>query len=621
MKQRNIVFRLLGGVWRALDGLRKVLHLIVLLMVVLFIFAMFGAVSNYGPPVATSDSVLDIMPAGFLVEQYEGDPFDQAKLEFFGDRPPQTVVQDIIDALAYAKSDDRIKAVHLDTSAMFGGGLSKLQRIGDAIRDFRESGKTVIASADFYSQGGYYLAAQADEVFMHPEGILLLQGYGTYRTYYKDAIDWLRIDWNVFRVGTYKSFVEPYIRNDMSDASREAASHLTDQLWEMYRADVVNARGLEDGDVQNFAENLLQHVQAADGDIAAAAVNHGMVDDLLTRQQLNERFIGIVGSDEQQDSEYQATDMRAYLQQKRMLQGADIREDNVAVIVASGEITFGSTASGTIGSESTSALLRRARHDDSVRAVVLRVDSPGGSSFASDVIANEIGALQDAGKPVVASMSSLAASGGYWISAGADRILASPSTITGSIGIFGMLPTYQRSLDALGVNVDGTGSTQWAGEFRGDREMSEQAKQLFQTVINDGYDDFLTRVASNRGMEIAEVDKIAQGRVWTGVDALHNGLVDELGSLDDAILVAANLADLADDEYGVKPIAIELSPTEQLLIDLMGTSRRLGLDGLVFSHEPGVLEELMAGFEKAIGPMLSFDDPKGVYAHCLCVFE
>ena len=266
-------------------------------------------------------------------------------------------------------------------------------------------------------------------------------------------------------------------------------------------------------------------------------------------------------------------------------------------------------------------MLRKALNDDSVKAVVLRVDSPGGSSFASDIIAGEVAALREAGKPVVASMSSLAASGGYWISVGADKIFASPATITGSIGIFGMLPTYQRTLDAVGVGVDGVGSTIWTGEFRLDREMSEHAKQLFQIIIDDGYDDFISRVASYRGMDKDAVDDIAQGRVWTGVDALHNGLIDELGSLDDAIAAAASLAGLEDGDYGTKSIHIELTPTERFIVDLLGTVKRAGIDPAIFGRTPGTLEQLASKFERVLAPMLGFDDPKGVYAHCLCRFE
>jgi len=618
MSKPNIIVRTFAWLWRWVDGFRKLLHLgFMLLVLVLFMSVLMQS----APPIVAERSALEIRPMGYLVEQHEGDPFDRAKMELFGDPPPQTVVQDIVDALEYAKTDDRIEVVYFELSSLYGGGLSKLQRIADAISDFRDSGKLVIASGDFYSQGGYYIAAHADEVYMHPEGILLLQGYGSFRNYMKDAIDFLKIDWNVFRVGTYKSFVEPYTRMDMSDESREAMTHLTDQLWEMYRADIVNARGLEEGAISEFTDNLIANVNAAGGDIASAALDHGLVDDLVTRQQLRERLKQLVGEDAQRKGEISSTDMSDYLAERQMFDSIAVQAENVAVIVASGEITFGTPAPGTIGSDSTGGLLRRALNDKSVKAVVLRVDSPGGSAFASQIIADEVAALQAAGKPVVASMSSAAASGGYWIVVGADKIFASPATITGSIGIFGMLPTYQRSLETLGVGVDGVGSTIWAGEFRLDREMSEHAKQLFQLIIDDGYDDFISRVALHREMDKDAVDQIAQGRVWTGVDALHNGLVDELGSLDEAVQAAAELAGLSEGDYGTKWINIELTPTEQLIVDLLGFARSVGLDPAVFGRSPGVLEQLIVKVERILAPMLRFDDPKGVYAHCLCRFE
>lgn len=618
MSKPNVLLRIVSALWRGANALRKLLHLIVLL----FIFVVFIGVLSGTAPVLPDRAVLEIQPQGFLVEQFEGDPFDRAVEELIGDPPQQTVVQDVVDALNYARDDERIRAVHLDLSALGGGGLSKLQRIADAIGQFRGSGKPVIASADFYSQGGYYLAAHADETYLNPEGLMLLQGYGSFRTYYREAIDKLRIDWNIFRVGTHKSYVEPYTRMSMSEEAREDVAQLTDTLWELYRADVVNARGLEDGAVDRFANDLLTLLDAAGGDMATAALDNGFVDELRTRRQVRERLIELAGEDPDFADAPRAAGMRDYLAQMRMLKGADLRDENIAVVVASGEITFGSPSPGEIGADSTSRLLRRALNDDSVEAVVLRIDSPGGSAFASDVIGEEIAALQAAGKPVVASMGSTAASGGYWIAVGADRIVASPATVTGSIGIFGMFPTFQRSIDALGIAVDGTGSTIWSGEFRPDREMSAEAKTLFQTIIDDGYDDFISRVAKYRDMDKSEVDTIGQGRVWTGVAALDIGLVDELGDLDEAVAVAAELAGLEQDAYGRKFIRTELSPGEQLLLDLLGAGAAIGLEpGRLLGSRDSALTRIAAEIEALIEPLTRFDDPKGVYLHCLCRFE
>lgn len=613
MSNRNLLVRLFSAIWSGVDGVRKVLHLVLLL----FVFLLFFGAMQDSSLVLPDRAALVIQPYGFLVEQIEGDPFDRALAELAGDGKPQTLLQDIVDALEYAKDDDRIEVVYLELSSLLGAGLSKLQQLSAAIDDFKTSGKPVIASADFLSQQGYYIAAHADEVYLHPDGMLLLQGYGRFRSYFKDAIDLLRIDWNVFRVGTHKSFVEPYTRMDMSDEDRESTLHLVEQLWSLYQVDVETARELDTGTIQDFTDNFAEIVEEAGGDMATAAAQYGLVDDLLKRTEVRELLIDYVGADPDNPDTYQAAFMHNYLAQMRMLSGDKVRSKNVAVIVASGEILFGTQPPGTIGGDSTAELLRRARNDDSVEAVVMRVDSPGGSSFASEIILDEIRALQEAGKPVVASMGSVAASGGYVISMYADRVFASPSTITGSIGIFGMFPTYQRTLDAVGITTDGIGSTPWSGELRPDRAMSEQAKQLFQMVINDGYQDFIGAVADSRGMEVEAVDAIGQGQVWTGMDALNNGLIDELGGLDDAIAAAAELAEISDD-FGIKIIEQELSPTQQVLIDLIGTAASMGVDVSGWAGQSSVVDDIKDLVAEKTSTLLRFNDPKGVYSHCFC---
>jgi len=614
VSNRSLLVRFFSAIWGGVDGVRKVLHLVLLL----FVFMLFFGAMQDSPLTLPDRAVLVIQPYGFLVEQIEGDPFDRALAELAGDGKPQMLVQDIVDALNYAKDDDRIEVVYLELSSLLGAGLSKLQHLSTSIEDFKTSGKPVIASADFMSQQGYYLAAHADEVYLHPDGMLFLQGYGRFRNYYKDAIDLLRIDWNVFRVGTHKSFVEPYTRMDMSDEDRETTLRLIEQLWSLYQVDVETARELDTGTIEDFTDNFTEIVEEAGGDLATAAAQYGLVDDLLRRTEIRELLIDYVGPDPDNPDTYEAANMYDYLAQMRLLSGDKVRSQNVAVIVAAGDILFGSQPPGTIGGDSTAELLRQARNDDSVEAVVLRVDSSGGSAFASEIIMDEIIALQEAGKPVVASMSSVAASGGYVISMYADRVFASPSTITGSIGIFGMFPTYQRTLGAVGIVTDGVGSTPLSGELRPDRAMSDQAKQLFQMVINDGYQDFIGSVADSRGMEIEAVDAIGQGQVWTGMDALNNGLVDELGGLDDAIAAAAELAEISDEDFGIKTIEQELSPTEQMLIDLIGTVASMGVDVSGWAGQRSLVDDIKDSVAEKTGTMLRFNDPKGVYSHCFC---
>ena len=617
MSSSNFLVRLISSIWRGVDGVRKILHL--LLLVMLFL-VFFGAMSG-APPLVPKQAALFLQPAGPLVDQLDGNSYDRAIAELLGDAPPQTLVQDVIDALAFARDDDRIAAVHLELSALGGAGLTKLRRIGVAIEDFKQSGKPVIASADYFNQSGYYLAAHADELYMHPEGLVFMQGYGGFRSYYKEALDTLRIDWNVFRVGTHKSFVEPYTRMDMSPEDRESRTRLIEQFWTMYQDDVELARGLESGSVDDFAQNLVAHVSAAGGDIAVAAREAGLVDELLSRAALRDVIKAYAGTDSDDEALYSSVHANDYLANMELLHGNDVQDENVAVIMAVGTILDGSQPSGSIGGDSTAALLRQALTDESVKAVVLRVDSSGGSVFASEVIAHEIGALQAAGKPVVASMSSVAASGGYWISVVADRVIASPATVTGSIGVFGMFPTYQRSLDAIGVATDGVGTTPWAGQLRPDREMSEGMKNLFQLLINDTYDDFISGVAEERAMDKQVVDQVAQGQVWTGQDALDHGLIDELGSFEDSIRIAAELGGLEEGEFGQKLLEITLSPTEKMVLDFLALSQRTGLDVSSLVRAPTALEVFANNLQKMLAGLAAFNDPKGIYSHCFCEID
>ena len=617
MSSRTSFARIFSVLWSGIDGVRKVMHLIVLL----FIFSILVSALSSQMPTMPSKGALVIRPTGRLVEQLAGNPYDRALQELFGEENPQTLAQDVIDGLEYAKDDSRIKAVVLDLSAMSGGGLSKLQRVAGAIDDFRSSGKPVIANADYYGQGTYYLASHADEVYLHPDGIFLLRGFGSYMNYYKGLFDKLLVDWNVFKVGTHKSAPEPFTRDSMSDENRESMSNLLNQLWDLYKNDVVTARELEQGTIDDLLNNLVEYTETLNGDLAQMAVDFGFVDGLLTRNELRARIMEASGTEEDKHGNYPATGLDDYLDQMRLIKGDAEAAENVAVVVAAGQILNGSQPPGTIGGDSTASLLRRARQDDSVKTVVLRVDSPGGSAFASELIRNEIEALKAAGKPVVVSMSSVAASGGYWISMAADRIFASQYTITGSIGIFVMFPTFQRSLDAIGVTTDGVGSTFWAGEFRADREVSDETRTLIQQLINKGYDDFISKVAMHRDIDKDDVDTIAQGQVWTGNEAFEHGLIDEIGDLDAAIAFAAELAELEPGGYGKKFFEEELSPGEQLALDLMGGAKWFGFSPALFSAQRSSIERVADVLEDAISPLLRFNDPKGVYAHCFCVFQ
>ncbi len=616
MSKGSVMGRFFSAIWTGVDGVRKILHLLLLL----FIFLILVSVLSSTTPIIPSSAALVIRPVGSLVDQLAGDPFERAIGELMGDGEPQTLVQDIVDGLQFAKDDERITMVLLDLSAMPSGGMSKLQRIGSAIDDFRQSGKQVIATADYYGQGAYYLASHADEITMHPEGIVVLSGFGAYLNFYKGALDKLKIDWNIFRVGTYKAAVEPFMRDDMSDDFRESLSPVLDQLWSQFMADIETARNLEAGTVADLLDNLLQIATDTNGDLAKVALDAGFIDALMTREELQKRVIEIAGTNGD-DYDYPSAELGDYLSQMRVLHGPKSADQNVAIIVAAGEMRNGNQPPGTIGGDSTAELLRTARKDDSVKAVVLRIDSPGGSAFASEVILDEIEELKAAGKPIVVSMGSVAASAGYWVSMAADKIYASPYTITGSIGIFGMFPTFQRTLDTLGITTDGLGTTRWAGQLRPDREMSDDMKALFQITINNGYDDFISQVALHRGLLKEDVDAIAQGRPWTANDALERGLIDAIGNIDEAIAEAASLANLPADEFGRKYIEQELDPAEKLMLDLMGGAKAHGLTLDPFFRSRPSVERVADILDDALSPLVRFNDPKGMYSHCFCAFE
>lgn len=576
------------------------------------------------PPTVDEGVALVISPRGALVEEKSGDPVGRALNKLQGREKPETVVTDLIDAIDKAASDDRIKALVLDTKKLAGGGLSKLQEVGAAIRTFREeSKKPVIAISDGYTQEQYYLAAMADEVYMHPQGFVLLTGYGRYKNYYKEAIEKLKIDWNVFRVGKYKSFVEPYIRNDMSEAAKEASREFLDDLWQGYLTDVGAARGRTPEELDAMVNDFVDNLATADGDLAELAKQSGLVDELATRDKMRQRVIDIVGEDDEHHS-FRQISHHDYLEALEAENGLHPQGDKrVGVVVASGSIVDGKQPPGTVGGDTLAKLLRDARHDDNVKAVVLRVDSPGGSAFASDVILREVELLKEAGKPVVVSMSSVAASGGYWISMAADEIWASPTTITGSIGILGMFPTFQDSLDAIGIHADGVGTTNMSNAFRPDMAMEDHVKRGFQLMIEHGYRDFITNVAEHRDMSVERVDELGQGRVWSGQDAHERGLVDKLGGFRDAVASAAARAELGED-YGVEFIKQELSPFQQFMRNLGGNGAAQALvpdipgSGLPAAGPGGGARRVIENLMGDLDTFSKFNDPSGLYYYCFC---
>jgi protease IV len=604
--------KLLQWIWVGLEGLRKFLHLLLLLL----IFGAIGALFSRPIPLVPDQAALVIAPQGPLVEQFSGDPLERAIAEALRQGPGETRLRDVVDAIDTARKDERISSLYLDLGGLAGGGTAKLQEVATAIERFRQAGKPVIAFGEYYDQPQYYLAAQADEIYLDPQGIAYIDGFANYGLFVKDALDRLSIDWNVFRVGQYKSAVETFTRNDMSPAEREESLAWLNSVWTTWKTDVAKARGFEPAVLQAYADNAAESLRKVDGDLAKLALEAGLVTQLEGRYRVEQRLAEITGEDEDAHS-FKGIDHTSYLAHVRSTEALSSRPvDKIAVIVASGEIVPGQQQPGTIGSDTLAGQLREARFDESVKAVVLRIDSPGGSTFASEVIRREVNELKTAGKPVVASMSTLAASGGYYIAMDADRIVASPATLTGSIGIFAMFPTFQRSLERVGVRFDGVGTTALSGEFSPVRPMGEATKSILQQSIEHEYRRFIGMVARARKQDVAAIDGIAQGRVWSGADAKRLGLVDQLGDSRDAIELAAKLAHLGKD-FDVEHFDSEIGFSEALGLRMQGALARIIAPLLPRSMLPNMLPQSVQPVVAELSRISRLSDPRNTYMYCL----
>jgi len=617
MSNRFIFGRVIGTAWSVIDGFRKLLHLFLLLMLVLIVVA---AVSRPGPRVPGA-AALVIAPQGLLVDQLSGDPFDRALARVQGEAMRETLLKDLIDAIRAAKDDDRIKALVLQTDGLAGSGLSKLQELAQEIAAFKESGKRVFAVGDGFDRDQYHLAAQADEILMHPMGFVLIDGYSRFQPYFRSAIDKLSIDFNVWTAGEYKSIVEPYTRDDMSEEDREATSEYLSALWASYQEDVTAARRLPPDALQRYADELPSLLRAASGNSAQLARDYGLVDDLLHRDGIRERIREAIGVTEDDESDFPVIGHEEYLSAVRTPLPPRAGGSRVGVIVLSGEIMDGRQPPGTIGGDSAAKLIRDAAEDEDIKALVLRVDSPGGSAFASEIILREIEVFQQSGRPVVVSMGSVAASGGYWISMSADEIWASPTTLTGSIGVAGIVPTFQRTLSRLGIHIDGVGTTSLAGQDDVLQGLGEDIRDVLGQTVVETYEQFIGRVAMHRGRSVEEVDRVARGRVWTGAAALDRGLVDALGDLDDAIASAAELAGLEEGRYGIHYFEPRIGFAERLALGMVKVAAPL-IRAFDFAPWPRGVERLVDGanatFDATLDVLGRFNDPRATYAHCFC---
>ncbi len=604
----KIIGNLIGGFWHGLSVCRVIIGNLIFLALIVFIFS-----------IIFYDSAKDLPDEAALVLSLQGDIVIQ-KTEtvlsgrLFGESTrEETLLKDIIDAIDYAGNDKRIQVLVLDLRDMGGAGISKLQYIGEALKRFKESGKQIIAAGDVFSQSQYYLAAHADRIYLHPMGGVILTGFGLYRQYFKTALEKLLIQFHVFRVGTYKSSLEPFLRDDMSQYAKEANLAWLTVLWDAFKGNIAEMRGLEPKGIDNYINNISEHLAGVAGDTARLALNYGLVDELKTRDEVKDELIRLVGEDEDKNT-FKQIQLDEYLDLIRPeLMRTDPDKSKIGVIVASGIILDGAQPAGRIGGDTLSDLIRKARLDDKIAAIVLRIDSPGGSALASETIRREIELTRRAGKPVVASMSSIAASGGYWISSAADEIWASPTTITGSIGIYGAFVTLEKSFDTLGIHSDGVGTTQMADAFDPARPLKSEVADFMQQTIENNYRRFIQLVAEGRNLEPQEVEKIAQGRVWAGKTARELGLVDKFGNLEDAVQSAADLA--AIEEYDVIYIEQDLTARELLIRRLNRFLLRAFSSALEQVAHPVV--RLYNNFGRDLEQILELNDPRGIYAYCL----
>lgn len=561
-----------------------------------------------------NDTVLVIKPQGELVEQYSVDPVQRTLARLSGDEPRQVQLRDLVGAIDAAAKDKHISRILLLPGDLQGGGFAALHEVGAALDRFRAAGKPVVAWAVNLDQGQYYLAAHADRLLVDPQGGVMLTGLANYRLFYKDLLDKLGVDVHLFRVGEFKSAAEPYILDHASIEAKQADSYWMNGLWDSYLAQVATLRKLDPATLRDDIDQLPQHIASTQGDLAQLALNEHLIDGTATRAGLIEMMRKEGVPADRKGHGFRQIDLSDYV--ARLPQGNKSLKDGVTIVVAEGEISGGRRGPGSIGGESTAALIRAAREDRRTKALVLRVNSPGGEVFAAEQIRREVELTRASGIPVVVSMGNVAASGGYWISMNANRIFAEANTITGSIGIFGMYYSVPDTLAKLGVKSDGVATGPMAGAFDITRPLDPKVGAVIQAIINKGYRDFVGNVAKARGKSYQAIDAIAQGRVWTGQQALDRGLVDQLGGLQAAVAAAAKLAKLGEG-YPVRYQEASMGGFERFLIGLnQNASVRLLQSWGVrlpswFAQLPAMAPELQLLRNAKAGT-------PNIYADCLC---
>ena len=610
--KKSLIRRVFDFLWGSVITLYRAM---MILSVVIFV-GLLWTVFRGGPTPTVEDNVaLVIWPSGAVVDQLDS---ERAFVERLMREPPsQTRLRDLIEALEAAANDPRITTAVLKLDTLTSAGMAQIDELVAAMRTFQAAGKTIHAYGPYYDQTSYLAAAAADDVSVDPNGAVLIEGFSVYQNYFKDALDKLGVTMNVFRVGEFKAAVEPFIRNDMSEEARRANAEWLGDLWRDYGQQVAQSRKLDAGAAAQYVAGFRTGIEKHRGDGAAYAKEAGLVTHIESLQDFRKRMGATVGIDEDHGSFRQvhfSEYLRAVNHAARSKPKVEAGASRVALVVVQGEIVDGVGEIGQAGGDTISELLAEARRDADVAAVVLRIDSPGGSAWASELIRREVQALKAEGKPVVASMGTVAASGGYWVAMDADQIWANESTITGSIGIFGLIPTIDQPLAKLGVHTDGIGTTPLAGSFRIDRPLSDDVAAIFQSEVEKGYRDFVEGVAAGRKLDVAKVESIAQGRVWSGADAREFGLIDSFGGLEQAAQAAASLAGLQEGAWTLEEIAPMPAFPGGLIGRLFGVLA--GSIGTVSIADHPLLQALDRS--DAARWLKRFNDPRGVYAHCMC---
>lgn len=562
----SLFVRLWQGFWSIISFIRASLaNLFFLLIVIIFISVV---ASGRNKPIPASAPLL-LAPAGPLVDQLSySDPVGII-LGGKNKRDNQTDLRELIKVIDTAASDKRVTALILQLDYLADSGTSKMAELGEAITRFKTSHKPVIAYADAYSQQQYFLAAYADEIYVNELGHVMLSGIGVYRNYFKTALDKLSIKFHIFKVGTFKDFVEPFTRDEMSSASKQHNSEWMNELWGLYTNRVETLRHLETGSIDKLINNASGALAAAGNNAAQMALDAKLVDHIGSRVSRMQDLITRFGADPDAATQYLHINYAEYKQQMASNELIESK-GTIGLIVASGTISDGEQPEGNIGGDTLAQLLRKAREDKDLKALIIRVDSGGGSAFASEIIRQEIQAVRAAGKKVYVSMGSVAASGGYWMASAADEIWATPFTITGSIGVFGLFPSIDEGMNKLGIYTDGIATHSVSGGMRIDRPLDPTVEKIAQQGVESIYQRFLTIVSDARKRPTAEIDAIAQGRVWTGSKAQALGLVDQLGYLHDLVDSVAQKNQIANPS--IKLIERDLSSQERILRNLMDQS-------------------------------------------------